>query len=228
METFIVDFWIALWLGITTSISPCPLATNIAAISYIGRKAGTVRGIMAAGFLNTLGRMVAYLAVGFAVTKSLLSIPQLSMFLQTHMNQILGPLLIIVGLILFGFIDFNITGGFSEKLKTRVDKAGVWGAFILGFLFALTFCPVSAALFFGSLIPIALRHSSAFIIPSIYGVGTALPVIAFAAIMVFSMQAVGRVFNKITTIEIWIRRIMAAIFTGAGVYLTLVLNFRLL
>ena len=28
----------ALWLGVVTSISPCPLATNIAAISYIGRK----------------------------------------------------------------------------------------------------------------------------------------------------------------------------------------------
>ncbi len=229
MEKFFLDFWIALWLGITTSISPCPLATNIAAISYVGRRAGTVRGIITAGLLYTLGRMISYLAVGFIVTKSLLSIPQLSMFLQTHMNQIIGPLLIVVGLVLFGFIDFSTGGGgFTEKLKAKVDKAGVWGALILGLLFALTFCPVSAALFFGSLIPIAVRHSSTFIIPSIYGIGTAVPVLVFAIIMAFSVRAVGKVFSKITSIEIWIRRIMALVFIGAGVYMTLVHTLKLL
>jgi cytochrome c biogenesis protein CcdA len=229
MENLLLDFWIALWLGITTSISPCPLATNIAAISYVGRRAGTVRGIITAGLLYTLGRMISYLIVGFVVTKSLLSIPQLSMFLQTHMNQLMGPLLILVGLVLFGFIDFSTSGGgFSENLKAKVDKAGVWGALILGLLFALTFCPVSAALFFGSLIPIAIRHSSTFIIPSIYGVGTAVPVLVFAIIMAFSVQAVGKVFSRLTSIEIWIRRVMAVIFISAGVYMTLVHNLRIL
>jgi len=228
MEPFFVDFWIALWLGITTSISPCPLATNIAAISYVGRRAGNVRGIITAGLLCTLGRIISYLSVGFIVTKSLLSIPHLSMFLQTHMNQIMGPLLIVVGLVLFGFLDFSASGGgFTENLKAKVDKAGVWGALILGLLFALTFCPVSAALFFGSLIPIAIRHSSTFIIPSIYGVGTAVPVLGFAIIMAVSVQAVGKVFSRLTCIEIWIRRVMAVIFFGAGVYMTLVHNFRL-
>jgi threonine/homoserine/homoserine lactone efflux protein len=173
--------------------------------------------------------MITYLVVGFVVTKSLLSIPQLSMFLQTHMNQIMGPLLIVVGLVLFGFIDFSTGGGgFSEKLKSKVDKAGVWGALILGLLFALTFCPVSAALFFGSLIPIAVRHSSTFIVPSIYGIGTAVPVLVFAIVMAVSVKAVGKVFSHLTAIEIWIRRVMAVIFLGAGIYMTLVHNFRLL
>ena len=38
MTEFIVGVGSALWLGVLTSISPCPLATNIAAISYIGRR----------------------------------------------------------------------------------------------------------------------------------------------------------------------------------------------
>ena len=39
----------------------------------------------------------------------------------------------------------------TERLAAR----GVWGAVPLGMVFALAFCPVSAALFFGSLIPLA-------------------------------------------------------------------------
>ncbi|MBL8027367.1 MAG: sulfite exporter TauE/SafE family protein [Fibrobacteres bacterium] len=229
MESFIIDYWIALTLGVTTSISPCPLATNIAAISYVGRKAGTVRGILTAGLLYTIGRIITYTLVGFIVTKSILSIPHLSMFLQRNMNLIIGPLLIITGLVLFGFIDFRTgSGGFSERLKEKVDKAGIWGALILGLLFALTFCPVSAAFFFGSLIPVAVRNSSTFIIPSIYGIGTAVPVILFAILMAVSMKAVGKVFSRLTSIEIWIRRVMAVVFVGSGVYMTLVHNLRVL
>ncbi|MBL8026444.1 MAG: sulfite exporter TauE/SafE family protein [Fibrobacteres bacterium] len=228
MESLFIDYWVALTLGVTTSISPCPLATNIAAISYVGRKAGTGRGILTAGLLYTIGRVISYTAVGFIVTKSLLSIPLLSMFLQSNMNLIMGPLLIITGLVLFGLLDFRTgSGAFSEKLKNKVDKAGIWGALILGLLFALTFCPVSAAFFFGSLIPIAVRNSSTFIMPSIYGIGTAVPVILFAILMAVSMKAVGKVFSRLTSIEIWIRRIMALIFFGAGVYMTLVHNLRL-
>lgn len=222
------DLGMAFWLGVTTSISPCPLATNIAAISYVGRKAGSVRSILSAGLLYTLGRMITYLAVGFVVTKSLLSIPHVSMFLQTNMNRILGPLLIVVALVLFGLVDFSTNGGgLSERIKKRVDKAGVWGALILGLIFALTFCPVSAALFFGSLIPIAVRHSSTILVPSVYGVGTAVPVLVFAVVMAVSVQAVGKVFSRLTAIELWIRRVMAIIFFGAGVYMTMVHTLKL-
>ncbi|MFH0920759.1 MAG: aromatic aminobenezylarsenical efflux permease ArsG family transporter [Fibrobacterota bacterium] len=222
MDSLLFDLGMAFWLGVITSISPCPLATNIAAISYVGRRAGNVRGILSAGLLYTLGRTVTYLIVGFIVTKGLLSIPHVSLFLQINMNRILGPLLIIVALVLFGRVDFSIgAGGLSDRIRQRVDKAGIWGALILGILFALTFCPVSAALFFGSLIPLALRHSSTVIVPSLYGIGTAVPVLAFAAVLAISVQAVGRFYAHLTVIEIWIRRGMAVIFLGAGVYMTL-------
>ncbi|OGS36811.1 MAG: cytochrome C biogenesis protein [Elusimicrobia bacterium RIFOXYB2_FULL_49_7] len=228
MDTFLFSLGAAFWLGVTTSISPCPLAANIAAISYVGRRAGSVRSILSAGLLYTLGRMITYLIVGFVVTKSLLSIPHVSMFLQTNMNKILGPLLIVVALVLFGLVDFSTGGGgMSERIRKRVDKAGIWGALILGLIFALTFCPVSAALFFGSLIPIAVRHSSTVLVPSVYGIGTAIPVLVFAVVMAISVQAVGKVFTRLTAIELWIRRVMAVIFLGAGVYMTLVHTLKL-
>ena len=54
----------ALWLGILTSISPCPLATNIAAVSYLGRRVDRPGQVLGGGLLYSLGRTIAYVALG--------------------------------------------------------------------------------------------------------------------------------------------------------------------
>ncbi|MFW6245014.1 MAG: aromatic aminobenezylarsenical efflux permease ArsG family transporter [Fibrobacterota bacterium] len=227
-DGYFFDIGMALWLGILTSISPCPLATNIAAISYVGRKTDKTGAVLLSGLLYTIGRTLTYLIVGAVVTTSLLSVPALSMFLQKYMNMVLGPVLILVALVLFDIISFNKSGGgMSRSLQSKVDKSGLWGASFLGFLFALTFCPVSAALFFGGLIPLSVNHGSKLIMPSLYGIGTALPVIAFAIVMAVSLKSVGKIFNKITVIELWVRRVTAVIFIGVGIYLTLSHTFKL-
>jgi len=94
----------ALWLGILTSISPCPLATNIAAISFIGNKVENTRRVLLSGLLYTLGRMLAYVVVGAIVVTGILSIPGLANFLQDYFNRFLGPVLILVGILLLGVI----------------------------------------------------------------------------------------------------------------------------
>ena len=137
----------AVWLGLLTSISPCPLATNIAAISYIGRRVNSPRQVLLSGALYTLGRTLAYIVLGAFLVASVLSVSQLSMFLQKYMNKLLGPLLIVVGMFLLDLIQLNTSGaGMNEGLRRRVDALGLWGALPLGVVFALTFCPVSAAL----------------------------------------------------------------------------------
>ena len=95
----------ALWLGILTSISPCPLATNIAAISYIGRRVASPRQVLLTGVLYALGRTLAYLAAGRTPGASVLSVPELSMFLQRYMNKLLGPLLIVVAMFLLDMVS---------------------------------------------------------------------------------------------------------------------------
>ena len=218
----------ALWLGILTSISPCPLATNIAAISYIGKRVADPRMVVLSGLLYMLGRMLAYLGLGILIVASVLSIPDLAYFLQKYMNQFLGPILIVVGIFLLGIIRFSLPGGgISEKMQKRVASCGIWGAGLLGILFALSFCPVSAALFFGSLIPLAVKHNSSYALPSIYGIGTALPVIVFAFIIGFGTHYLSRVFNKITKIEMWARKITGVIFIIAGIYYILIYILKL-
>lgn len=226
MNEYVLVLTTSLWLGILTSISPCPLATNIAAVSFISRKVGHPRSILFTGFLYTLGRMLAYFAISALLVKSILAAPSISDFLQTYMNKILGPLLILVGMILLDFITINLSArGMSQKNQKRFEKMGLWGALPLGIIFALSFCPVSAALFFGSLLPLATKSHSIFAIPFTYGLGTALPVLVFAFLLAFGTHWVARAFHKITKIEVWVRRTTGLVFILVGIYLSLIYIF---
>ncbi len=211
----------ALWLGILTSISPCPLATNIAAVSYIGSHISTKRRIFLAGVLYMLGRMLTYMILGALLVSSAQAIPAVANFLQKYMNIVLGPLLILIGFILLDIVKFNMgdpAGIFANKLRESIQKIGIMGACLLGIIFALSFCPVSAALFFGSLFSVAVKNESRIIIPSIYGIGTALPVLVFAILMGFSARLVSKAYNKVAAFEIWARKITAIVFIITGGY----------
>lgn len=209
----------AFWLGILTAISPCPLTANIAAISFIGRQVGRRRAVVGSGLLYTLGRAAAYVALGFALTAGLLASDEVSRFLQRYLNEILGPVLIVLGMVLLGWIggamSLNLAGGGVQR---RAARGGAGGSFLLGLILALSFCPVSAALFFGALIPLSIRESSPLLLPLVYGIGTALPVLAFALLIAFSAEYVGRWFDRLTAVERWVRRIAGALFILVGLY----------
>ncbi len=218
----------AFWLGILTSISPCPLATNIAAISFVGRRVGSPTKVLLTGLLYTAGRTLTYLVLGVLLVSSLLSPPYLSHVLQKYMNKVLGPILILVGMVLVELIEINFSGsGVSEKTQKRVEALGMWGALPLGVVFALSFCPLSAALFFGSLLPVALRCESGVLLPSTYGVATGLPVLVFAVLIALGANRVGDAYNKIAAFEKWARRITGAIFIMVGIYYCLTHIFGL-
>ncbi len=222
MEELALGTAAALWLGILTSISPCPLATNIAAISYIGRRVDSTWGVLLGGLLYALGRTLAYLVLAAVVVGSILSVLPLSLFLQKYMHVLVGPILILVGMFLLGLIRFTTSGsGVSEKTRKRVDALGIWGALFLGLIFALSFCPTSAALFFGSLIPLSLEAHSSIVLPATYGAGTALPVVVFAFLIALSAQSVGKAFNVLSKIEWWARITTGGIFLALGIYFCL-------
>ena len=212
----------ALWFGILTSISPCPLATNIAAVSFIGKKVGSTRGILLAGFAYTFGRVFAYFAVAFLIVSSVASVPEVGRFLSKYMNIILGPLLIVMGFLLLNLFNWSFSGGgkLIEKVQNYALDKGIFGAVLIGFVFALAFCPISAGLFFGSLIPLALSYNSSVIIPSAYGIGTALPVIVFAFVLGFGAKHISNVYNMTTKIEYWAQRITGVVFIIIGIYFT--------
>jgi cytochrome c biogenesis protein CcdA len=220
----------ALWLGLLTSISPCPLATNITAISYLGRRVDSPRHVLGGGLLYAIGRSAVYVALCALFVMGLLSVPGVSRFLQRYMNQILGPVLVITGAILLEWLrpTFPGQGRGTENLRRRLESSGLWGAAPLGALFALSFCPASAALFFGSLVPLALRFESPVLYPIVYGVGTSLPVVAFAFVIAFGARSVGKAFNRLTQVESWARKLTGLVFIGVGLYMTMAYTFGVL
>jgi len=208
----------AFWLGILTAISPCPLATNIAAVSYIGKSVARTKTVLWCGLAYVLGRTLVYTALGFLLVKSVVSAPRLSFFLQRHGNQFLGPLLVIVGLFLLNVIKLDFLG-FSAGADRFKNSKGIVPSFFMGAVFALSFCPVSAALFFGTLVPLGIRESSALVLPSLFGVGTGLPVAAFAVLAALGLQTAGRFYNGMAKLERVVRLATGVIFVAAGVWL---------
>ena len=220
----------ALWLGILTSISPCPLATNIAAVSFIGKNITCPYKTVMAGLIYTTGRILSYVLLGIIIVTGLLSIPSIANFLQHYINIILGPILILVGIILLEIIKINFSAGFaSTGLHEKVKKFGLFGALLLGIIFALSFCPISAALFFGSLLSLSVEHNSKILFPLVYGIGTGLPVVLFAIIIAFSANSLGKAYNNLVKFEFWMRKITGVLFILAGIYFiaTHIFNFSI-
>ena len=221
MILILTGFLSALWLGILTSISPCPLATNIAAISFLSKRITNPIFVFLAGLAYTLGRMFSYAILGILIIKSVLAIPESAQFLQKYVVKAMGPILILTGFVLLEIIKLKFSGFvLSEKHRNALIEAGGPGAFMLGVFFALAFCPISAALFFGSLIPLALSHKMGIILPFIYGIGTGLPVLFFAVAIAIGVSSLNRWFSKLAVLELYMRKITGAIFILVGVYYT--------
>ncbi|MDD5435735.1 MAG: aromatic aminobenezylarsenical efflux permease ArsG family transporter [Nitrospira sp.] len=219
MTEMLIGFASALWLGILTSISPCPLASNVAAISFLSKKIAHPVLVFISGLAYTFGRMVAYAVLGWIIISSLLSVPQVAQFLQKYMGKALGPLLILTGLVLLEIIPLRLPGlSLSQKHHNKLAESGAPGAFLLGFIFALAFCPISAALFFGSLIPLAINSKSGIVLPFIYGIGTGLPVFIFAVAIALGATSLSHWFNRIARLEYYTRKITGVAFILVGLY----------
>jgi len=229
MAQILIAFASAFWLGILTSISPCPLATNIAAVSFLAKKLIHQRIVFWSGISYTLGRMLTYAILGFIIIYSFLSVPSVANFSQKYMNKVLGPILIIVGLFLLDILKFNIRGlSVSQEKQDNLAKLGIKGSFVLGLLFALSFCPVSAALFFGSLIPLSLKYKFGIILPFIYGIATGLPVSIFVLLIALGVKSLNYWYKKAVEFEIYARKITAVIFILVGIYYLLAYVFLVL
>ena len=211
----------ALLLGLITAISPCPLATNIAAIAYVNRRVKDRRYAVLTGLLYTLGRMFSYSIIGALIIVAGLEVPGVASFLQDFGEQILGPLLIVVGVIMLNInrMPFSLGGGRLSSIGEKVANWGMIGGFLLGALFAIAFCPYSAVLFFGVLIPLALKSAGGVALPAVYAIGTGLPVLVFGVLISLGVARVSTWLNAVTRAEKIVRVVVSIIFMAVGIYL---------
>ena len=208
-------------LGLLTALSPCPLATNIAAVGFISRDIGNRRRIFLNGLLYTLGRIIAYTVLGvvlIGILREGASLFGVQKFIGRYGEMIIGPALLVIGLfMLFGhwlpLPSFGF-GGNGEGLAKR----GGWGAFLLGVLFALAFCPTSGVFYFGMLIPMSATAEAGWLLPVVFAVATALPVLVIAWILAFSAQRIGVVYGRMQTVQKWLNTMVGVLFVAIGIY----------
>jgi len=219
IDSYNIPLLTALLLGIMTSISPCPLATNITAIAYISKDIKKVKYTILSGLFYTLGRGVSYTSLGVLVYLGVSSFSIANIF-EGWGDKVLGPILIIISLIMFGVININlkIRSEKFDNFKKYLSKKGYIGSLLLGILFALAFCPYSGVLFFGILIPLMLSTGEGLLLPAIFAVGTGLPVILFSFLIAISLEKVSRVFKVIQKTEKVMRYLVASIFMLSGFY----------
>ena len=211
----------AFLLGLLTAVSPCPLATNITAIGFIGRDIENRRRVFLNGLLYTLGRVIAYTALGVALILILREGANLfgvQKFIGKYGELVLGPVLLLIGLfMLFGSKLKLPSFGFNGSGEGLARKGGL-GAFLLGMLFAMAFCPTSGVFYFGMLIPMSATASAGYLLPVLFAVATALPVLVVAWMLAFSVQRIGSFYGRMQTIQKWLNRIVGWVFMGVGIY----------
>jgi cytochrome c-type biogenesis protein len=216
------SFLTAIILGLMTAISPCPLATNISAIGFISRDIENRRRVFINGLVYTLGRAISYtglaLIIFFGASKM-----NISMIFQGWGEKLLGPVLILVGLLMLDVIKIKLPGlsGLTDKIGEN-SKGSYWSTLLLGMVFALAFCPYSGVLYFVMLIPMTVVSASGLYLPILFAIATGLPVIIFAWLLAYAVGNVGKLYNRIKLFELWFRRVVSIIFIAVGIYYILI------
>lgn len=210
----------AFLIGLLASISPCPLATNIAAVAYISKESSDNKGSIVKGLVYTLGRGVSYTLLALLIYFGISQFAIASIF-QGWGDKVIGPILVIFGLVMIDIIKINLGKNKKlEKLNVYLADKGLLGSFLLGMLFALAICPYSGILFFGMLMPLVVKTSGGLILPIFFAFGTGVPVIAFSFIIVFAKEKLGKAFNATRKVEKYLRYGVAGIFIITGLYYT--------
>ena len=210
----------ALVLGLLTAISPCPMATNITAIGFIGKDLANRNRVFYNGLMYTLGRTVSYTLLALVLFFGADQL-RISGVFQQYGEKIIGPLLIVIGIFMLGIIKLNFPAfhKLSERFQNR-SRFNYWDVFLLGLIFALAFCPYSGVLYFGMLIPLTVATSGLHL-PVVFAIATGIPVILFAWVIAYTLTGIGNLYKKIKSFEFWFRKAVAVLFISIGVYYVL-------
>lgn len=208
----------AIILGIMTAISPCPLATNITAVAFISKDIESRNRVFANGLFYTIGRAASYTSIALVIWFGADQF-ELSGIFQRYGEKVIGPLLVIVGVLMLGLIQINFPA--MSRLTLRLENRKKWGyldVFLLGIVFALAFCPYSGVLYFGMLIPMTLSNVKGLYLPVLFAIATGVPVILFSGLFAYTVSGIGKAYNKVKIFERWFSRFIAGVFILIGFY----------
>lgn len=212
----------ALLFGLIGATSPCQLTTNLGALAFSASREGTAR-VLGASLAYVAGKVLVYSVVGGLAVVLGLQLQGVSIPVVLFARKLLGPLMLLVGLGMLGLI--RLPGGFGPGLSRRLagqTRSDGRGAFLLGVAFSFAFCPTLFWLFFGLTVPLALRSPAGWSFPGIFAVGTALPLLALAAVASLGWGAADRLAGGIARWHRPASWVAGAAFIVAGLHDTLI------
>jgi sulfite exporter TauE/SafE len=212
----------ALIFGLLGAFAPCQLSTGVAAVSFLARRAGEPRRLWAQTLAYLAGKATVYLVIGGALVLAGLQFSEINgaaVPVAALARKALGPLLIVVGLFLAGWLKFGFTAG--ERLTAAIEQrlggqAGVVPAYLMGVAFAFTFCPTLFWLFFGLTLPLALASPGGVLLPGVFAVGTAVPLLAFAVLLTAGLVDVRGLVRRLRGFDTWAQRFVGLVFVVIG------------
>lgn len=178
------------FLGIITTLHPCPLTTNIAAVSLLSGWTSKYKKSIYPFILFITGYVAVFIIIATLISSGVYIRSAVSIYLQNSMQLLIGPLLILVGMVLADLLrtDRFYSGRIFKWLKKKQWRG--FYALPMGALLALSFCPATAAVFFGILIPLTIQHDQIIVFPLFYSLGATLPLIG----VVVMVKKGGRLF----------------------------------
>ncbi|HSB68458.1 MAG TPA: sulfite exporter TauE/SafE family protein [Candidatus Methylomirabilis sp.] len=213
----------ALLLGLIGTTAPCQLTTNLSAIAYISRgRRG--RQPWQEAVTYTLGKALVYTIMGGLIIGLGLQIQAAAVPVVVAARKLLGPIMLLIGLVFLGWLKVRMSVGqrLAEAFKRRLSSGGPWGAFAMGVVFAFAFCPTLFLLFFGLTIPLGLGSSAGLLVPGLFAVGTALPLLLYAGLLAAGAEAAGAYARRLSRSHTTARKIAGGIFLLAGINDTVV------
>jgi cytochrome c-type biogenesis protein len=205
----------ALLLGIVGALAPCQLTGNISALTLYGNRSFQEKIVWKDVIFFSLGKVAAFSLLGGLVWILGREIQENLITYFPWIRKIIGPLLIIVGLYMLGFIKLKGTINLFKGTKDYKQETP-FGSFMLGFSFSLAFCPTMFILFFVTLMPVVLSSPYGFILPSIFALGTALPLILFIFI-IWYLGGGGLLMKKGRKFGVLIQRLSGIIMLLLGI-----------
>ncbi|MEW8971822.1 MAG: sulfite exporter TauE/SafE family protein, partial [Mesobacillus sp.] len=169
-------------LGLVGALAPCQLTGNIGAITYYGNRSLQSKSQWVEIFYFLLGKILVFTLLGLAVWLVGQSFQQVLPEFFSGFRKLMGPLFILIGLSLIGLFAFNWITRLTSVLP-QWTGSGKTGSFLMGVSFSIAFCPTMFSLFFFTLMPIVLNTSYGAVLPSVFAIGTTIPLIIFAAII---------------------------------------------
>jgi len=222
-DTINIPLVSALLFGLIGATAPCQLSTNVAALAFLSRGVSNPSRVWGQTLAFVVGKVTVYLLVGGAVVALGLQISQFSgtaIPVVVFARRALGPLLVVVGLFLLGVLktQFTLGGRFSAWLEEKAGRRqGLIPAYLLGVAFSFTFCPTLFWLFFGLTIPLAIASPGGLLFPGVFAMGTALPVLALAALLTSGVVGVRETVKRFKAADVWIQRVVGGLFILIGI-----------